>query len=71
MDDDMAEFFTNSSNYFESLVKCRALLADSPELSAKLDEVLSLEIDLAMAGAEKAMSEIIKDRAKVTPLNLV
>ena len=68
MEDDKAEFFTDSSNYLESLVKCRALIKDSPTLATKLDDILSLELDLAMAGAEKAMSEIVKDRAKVTPL---
>ncbi len=69
MDDDMAEFFTDSSNYLESLVKCRQLLKDAPALLTKLDDVLSLELDLALAGAEKAMSEIIKaNKSTVTPL---
>lgn len=70
-DDDLAEYFTTSSTYLESLVRCRHILKDSPELLAKISAVVSLEIDLAMHGAEKAMSEIVREKSKVTPLKSV
>lgn len=57
---DTDEFFVSSSNYLESLVKCRSLLKDNVTLASKLDDVIFLELDLALMGAEKAKSEILK-----------
>jgi hypothetical protein len=48
-----------SSCYLESLARTRQYLKDT-DLLAKLDKVISLEIDLAEMGAEKAKSEINK-----------
>ena len=53
----------NSPCYLESLIKCRQMLKDSP-LLARLDEAISLELDLAVLGAEKAKSELLKTTAK-------
>ncbi len=70
--DDMAEFFTDSSNYLESLIRCRKLLEGAYSLAAKLDEVIALELDLALMGAEKAKSEIVKaNKSTVTPLKSI
>jgi hypothetical protein len=64
--DDIEMFFegNNVPCYLESLVKCRALLEG--HLKEKLDEVISAELDLALMGAEKAKSEILKKDAKST-----
>lgn len=62
------EFLIDASNYLESLIRSRQHLTDVPHLLAKLDATIEVEIDLARLGADKAMSEVIKDRAKVTPL---
>ena len=69
MEDDVMDFMVGNSNYLESLCKSRKHLIDSP-LLAKLDEVIELEIQLALMGAEKAQNEILKETAKVTPLKL-
>ncbi len=45
--------------FIESLSRSRQHLKNSP-LLVKLDEVLELEIELALMGAQKAKSEIIK-----------
>ncbi len=62
MNDDISMYLDKSdpSSYIESLVRCRALLSNSPTLLAKLDEVVSEELDLALMGAKKAKSEILK-----------
>lgn len=68
--DDNIDVFLESSNvpcYLESLVKCRGLLDGS--LKDKLDEVIHAELDLALLGAEKAKSEILKkSENKVRPI---
>ena len=66
MDDDI-DFIVDNGNYLESLIRSRRHLSDSPML-AKLDEVIEIEIDLALMGAEKARSAVLKDMATVTPL---
>ena len=58
-----------SSSYIESLVNCRANV--SKILLKKLDAVIELELDLALIGAEKARSEILrgfKTDDKVRPI---
>jgi hypothetical protein len=49
-----------SSSYVESLIKSRQWLKDMPLLLEQLDKVISLELELAVLGAEKAKSEILK-----------
>lgn len=49
--------------YIESLVRCRVLLAKIPEeldLIDKFNKVISLELDLAISGANKALAEARK-----------
>ena len=67
MSDEFTDFMVDNSNYLESLIRSRKHVETSP-LLAKLDEVIELEIDLALLGAQKALSEILKETAKVTPL---
>lgn len=62
MNDDEIEVYmdnSQSSSYLESLARTRRLLADTG-LIERLDEVISLEIELALMGAQKAKSEILK-----------
>ena len=65
MNEDVEVFFDKSdgSSYLESLCKSREYLKDSP-LLAKLDEAIALELELAIMGAEKAKSEILKAAPK-------
>jgi hypothetical protein len=60
--DEIEMFFdsSDSTSFLESLSKCRKLLADSASLACKLDAVIHAELDLALMGAEKAKSEILK-----------
>lgn len=62
--EDMQTFFTDSSNYLESLVRCRAHLKDAPKLAQMLDETLEVELELALIGAKKARSVVLKEQAK-------
>lgn len=70
MNDDIEMFMTTDSGgscYLESLVKSLTMLhgiESTSGLATKLEEVISLEIDLAKIGAEKAKSEILKAAAK-------
>lgn len=73
MNDDLDIFFDSSSgaNYLESIIKSRLhleQLSGMTDLKDKLDKLIELELDLAIAGAEKATSEAKKATAKVTPL---
>jgi hypothetical protein len=74
MNDEMDIFFEsdNGACYLESLIKSRVLINKvySPNCSmcTKLEKLIDLELDLAIAGAEKATSELKKTTAKVTPL---
>lgn len=65
MNEDIEVFLdgNNSPCYIESLIRCRHLLKESPLLT-RLDEAIALELDLAVLGAEKAKSEIIKSDTK-------
>ncbi len=60
---------SDGSSYLESLVRSRMHLAKLPGMQGcamikKLEQVIDLELDLAIMGAEKAKSEIIKKAAK-------
>lgn len=59
MNDEVELLFENGIGYLESLVKCRPILKDTPMLK-QLDEVITLELELALMGAEKARSELLK-----------
>jgi hypothetical protein len=63
-------FFASGTNYMESLINSRSELYSTKEVNVKLvkqlDEVISLELELARIGAEKALSEV--RTAKLTPL---
>lgn len=50
------------SSYLESLVKCREHI--NPNRLERLDTLIDLELDLAILGAEKAKSEILKSQAR-------
>lgn len=63
--DDIEIFFEKDDGgcFIESIARSRRHLKDTP-LLAKLDELISHEIDLAILGAEKAKSEYIKKNNK-------
>lgn len=73
---DEAEFFFNSGNYLESLVKCRVMLDDIVVNDllmggvAKLERVIDLELELALRGAEKAIAECNKtdNKSNIRPI---
>jgi hypothetical protein len=58
-----------SENIIEVLARTRQHLTGSPLLS-RLDELLSLELDLSIYSAEKVKGDLIKEKAKdnVRPL---
>ena len=65
MDEDTIFFETDSSGgYLGSLIISRQHLKDAPKLLAKLEAVIELELELALLGAEKAKSEVLKANAK-------
>jgi hypothetical protein len=49
------------SNYLAELIGSRQHLSDSSKLLSLLDEVIEAEIELALMGAKKAKSEVIKN----------
>ncbi len=63
--DDIEIFFEKDDGgcFIESLARSRRYLKDTP-LLAKLDKLVSYEIDLAIMGAEKAKSEALKKNSK-------
>lgn len=72
MSDDSIELYMDSvsdgSSYIESLIKSRIMLDTlkniNPDMKAKLEVVIMAELDLALMGAEKAKSEILKKIVK-------
>lgn len=58
MNEDIIEYIDTSGGYLESLIKSRRHVGD--KLLSKLDNLISLEIDMAVMAAEKARSEILK-----------
>lgn len=76
MTDDIEMYFEGVGTapcYIESLIRSRLHLNqlftfESP-MVIKLEEVILAELELALLSAEKAKSEILKDRAKnISPL---
>ena len=61
MNDDFDVYFDKTGCYVESLLRSRQYLKNCPSLLYKLDEVIQAEIELALMGAKKAISEILKD----------
>lgn len=64
MEDETDEFFmSESSNYLESIIKSRALLhkhgahGETRPLVDKMNELIDLELDLAIAAAKKATAK--------------
>lgn len=64
-DDDIDVFFEQSGCLLEALIKSRHWLKDSTLIS-KLDELIDLELDLAIMGANKAKSELLKANKEST-----
>jgi hypothetical protein len=67
MDEELDCYFTNSSNYLESLINSYVAvskLQTGMALTKKLQEVIEIEIELALIGAKKARGEILKEEAK-------
>lgn len=65
MSDDIEEFVSDSGCYIESLIKSRVQLDKLPivhsvNMIEKIEELIMLEIGLAIMGANKAKSEILK-----------
>lgn len=59
----------SSTSYLESLAKCRAILISSgglycDELTAGVNEVIKLEIELSLITMQKAKSDLLKANAK-------
>ena len=64
----MEDMIFTSGNFLQSLIECRSLLTGSPLLE-KLDEVIAVELELALMGAKKAKSAILKeDKDNVRPI---
>ena len=64
MEDDLDMFFSSGSNtYLASLIQSRQCLKDVPHLLTKLDAAIELELELALIGAQKAKSEVVKKDA--------
>ncbi len=57
-DDDIEMSFEASGCFLESLMRSRRYVSDA--LLSKLDEVILIELELALMGASKAKSEILK-----------
>lgn len=64
MEDDVISF-TSNGNFLCDLIKSRQFISGTP-LLAKLDEVIAVEIELALIGANKAKSEVspVKDNLR-------
>lgn len=67
MNDEIEMYFDNSdsTSYIESLAKTRQYLKNT-SLLTKLDSLIDKEIDLAILGADKAKSEILKKNKEDT-----
>lgn len=71
MNEDIEVFLDSpqSGSYIESLARTRQYLKDTVVLASKLDEAILMELELAILGAEKAKSEILKaSKDNVRPL---
>ncbi len=63
MNEDIEMFLDESGCYLESLIKSRKHLLPTHLLN-KLDLLIEAELDLAIMGAKKAKSEILKTNPK-------
>lgn len=68
MNDDLEIFFDNVNGYLGSLIKSRQFLIDIPVALSKIDELIELELDLAIIGSKKAMSIAKKETGKLLPI---
>ncbi len=59
MNEDIEVFMDESGCFLEALMKSRRHV-ENTVLSTQLDKLIGLEIELAIMGAEKAKSEILK-----------
>lgn len=68
-DDDIPFVFSGGSIdcYLETLARTRRYLKDSTLLS-KLDEVVEIEIQLALMGSKKALADANKPKDNVRPI---
>ena len=64
MNEDIEVYLDDSGSYLEALIKSRKHLKESEALLQKLDQLISLELDLGVMAAEKAKSEILKKQDK-------
>lgn len=74
VNDEMEVYFENDKgSYLESVIHSRYILYKTNNIDwgliDKIDELVHLELDLAIIGARKAMSEV--NKATVTPLKSV
>lgn len=63
--DDM-EIFGGVTTVVDPLIHCRPHLKDSKQLLAKLDQIISLELDIMLEGTRKAHKDLFGDGATVT-----
>lgn len=62
MDEDIQMYINaDSVSYLESLMKSRYYLKDSGKILSQLDEVIEAELELALIGAKKDKSELLKN----------
>lgn len=67
MNEEIDVYLDSSGGYYlESLIKSRKILLSDPTyikdtLIFKIEEVISLELDLAILGSEKAKREVLKN----------
>ena len=64
MNEDIEVYLDDSGSYLEALIKSRKHLKESEALLQKLDQLITLELDLGVMAAEKAKSEILKKQDK-------
>lgn len=70
VNDDIEMFFENNGggSYLESIIKSRYIAFKTNQVNldeiVKLNELIDLELDLAITGAKKAISEVTKDNVR-------
>lgn len=50
---------TSTGCYLESLIRSRRLCLDSLDLTAKIDRIINIELEIALMGAKKLLREMI------------
>jgi len=59
----------HNESFLESLARTRQYLLSSAKLVAEIDAVISAELELALMGAKKAKSNILKaDKDNIRPI---